>query len=348
MPRQGVGFGGNRTCVFCGDAPANESDEHVIPQWLMKATGSPNRTVSFGLNPERNELVRFGFKGFTAPACVACNTAWADLEGQAKRVVTTLRATNTLSREDTVVLLDWLDKVRVGVWLALRLLHGNPFAVDRPLFGITKRVGSADRMVHVFRFLSDHPDGITFMGTALPLFGIMPSAWCLRVGDFAFLNASAPFLFSKRAGFPFPTACETDEGDRVAYYLEDALGRIERPLLVSCPPYGSANLYQPVSPAADESAYVRETAFAVERGLGPVIHDDGVDTRILRPGEVLELAPVGGVDLLRACLELQNNVAQTTMPWQAPDYAGSLPEPYATAVEVNRQLIERWESSGTG
>ena len=38
----------NKICVFCGLQPHSKNKEHIIPQWLIKMTGEPNRQANFG------------------------------------------------------------------------------------------------------------------------------------------------------------------------------------------------------------------------------------------------------------------------------------------------------------
>ena len=37
-------------CVFCGKKPENKNKEHIIPQWLIKLTGDPNRKINLGVD----------------------------------------------------------------------------------------------------------------------------------------------------------------------------------------------------------------------------------------------------------------------------------------------------------
>jgi len=37
-------------CVFCGKPPSDKNKEHVLPHWLIKMTGDPNRVVNLGFS----------------------------------------------------------------------------------------------------------------------------------------------------------------------------------------------------------------------------------------------------------------------------------------------------------
>jgi len=76
-------------CVFCGKFPQEKSKEHVLPQWLIKLTGDPNRIASFGVNLSgpKFEMRRFAFNSLTFPACAVCNNRFARLEANVELVL---------------------------------------------------------------------------------------------------------------------------------------------------------------------------------------------------------------------------------------------------------------------
>lgn len=47
-----------KTCIFCGEKCKNKTKEHVLPRWLIKMTGDPNREIRVGLN--YNSLLKKG------------------------------------------------------------------------------------------------------------------------------------------------------------------------------------------------------------------------------------------------------------------------------------------------
>jgi hypothetical protein len=204
----------NRFCIFCGEKPECRSIEHVIPQWLIRLTGNPNRRVYLGIkwaspNPDKRE---FSFNSFAFPACGKCNSAFSDLETRAKSVVETVLAHGPLASCHWDTFLDWLDKVRIGIWLGMIYLNQNHLAVT-PGFHIKERIGSKDRFVIVYEIEDDGDKGVGWGNTESPLFGYMPSCFTLIINNFIFLNASSDFLFSERFGFPFlETRVHREEG----------------------------------------------------------------------------------------------------------------------------------------
>ena len=116
-----------KTCVFCGKPPESKTKEHVIPQWLIERRGDPKRTWNLGVcyaeKDEAKRERRFAANQFHFPACDVCNNAYSDLEGNgAKGSITNLGAADHLKAKEWNDLLDWFDKVRVGLWLGMRLL----------------------------------------------------------------------------------------------------------------------------------------------------------------------------------------------------------------------------------
>ena len=51
-----------RKCVFCGGTPDNKTKEHVLPMWLIEATGDPKEPVNLGINRTTGKPQFFPFK----------------------------------------------------------------------------------------------------------------------------------------------------------------------------------------------------------------------------------------------------------------------------------------------
>ena len=117
-----------KLCVFCGKRPESKTKEHVIPLWLIKLTGDPNRQAIFDVDWSKNPPAprRFAFDQFTFPACNDCDCHFADVEKRVEAVISSLLSGHELTELDFDLLLTWLDKVRVGLWLAKYILEGNP------------------------------------------------------------------------------------------------------------------------------------------------------------------------------------------------------------------------------
>ena len=193
-----------KSCVFCGQYPQDKNKEHVVPRWLIEATGDPKRNASFGTYNWKTQAPKvFAFDQLTFPACSVCNSKFSELEGLAKNVVQTLLAQGSLSDGDFNVLLDWLDKVRIGIWLGLIQLEGNPWGIE-PKFHISQRIAMHDRSVGI-GVIEERESGINLVGPESPCFGVSPTTMCLLINKIILFNSSAIGLCSRRLGFPFLT-----------------------------------------------------------------------------------------------------------------------------------------------
>lgn len=189
-----------RICIFCGEPPENKNKEHPLPRWLLTMTGDPNRVVRHGYRWSDGKIFEFSFDSLAFPACKKCNDRFAAFEGHAKLVVESLCRKEPISPGDCVFLLDWLDKVRIGLWLGYRYLQQNPHA---PSFTINSRLGTKDRMVAIYP-LADHQRGLNTYGPESQLFQLKPSVFSLRINNILLLNASWDFMCAGRCGYPYP------------------------------------------------------------------------------------------------------------------------------------------------
>lgn len=194
-----------KICIFCGNPPQGKNKEHVIPQWLIRLTGKPSRKVYLGRDWSSPELTKreYSLTSFTFPACKSCNSEFSDLEGSAKTIIERLLKAEPVSAADFDVLLDWFDKVRVGLWIGFMALNKN-YRGTNPQFHIKKRIAARDRMLIVYQ---DHGelDGILIAGIETPIFHVMPSCFGLSINHLHFFNASTEGLLSKFLGFPYLT-----------------------------------------------------------------------------------------------------------------------------------------------
>jgi hypothetical protein len=112
-----------RICIFCGESPENKNKEHPLPQWLLTLTGDPKRVVRHGYRWSDGKFFEFSFDSLVFPACASCNTNYSGFEGYAKSIVEKICRKEPASPVEYVHLLDWLDKVRIGLWLGHRYLQ---------------------------------------------------------------------------------------------------------------------------------------------------------------------------------------------------------------------------------
>lgn len=193
-----------RFCVFCGQPPQEKTNEHVIPRWLIETTGDPKRPMQLGPFVTQKEYFKqFAFDQFRFPACNNCNQIFSILESRTKSVMESLLTRQAASDQDLDILLDWFDKVRVGLWLGYHQHLDNNLYQINPNFHIADRMASSDRALLIYR-LKDVNKGIRFIGVNTPAFAHSPTCFSLVVNDFLFCNVSTDFLLARRAGIPYP------------------------------------------------------------------------------------------------------------------------------------------------
>ena len=212
-------------------------------------TGDPHREVSLGLKWTTPDLERrqFSFSSFTLPACKACNTECAELEAKTKQIVEGILARDAISASNWNIFLDWLDKVRTGLWLGMIYLNKNHYGIQ-PHFHIKNRIGAKDRFLIIYEIIDDGDTGVGWSATESPLFEYKPSCFTLTINNFIFLNASCDFLFSKRFGFPFPSEREHRLGGGEWIEMTEGTREMQFPLIGRKFKTGGTQLFQPMIP----------------------------------------------------------------------------------------------------
>jgi hypothetical protein len=219
-----------KLCIFCGAAPSNKNKEHVIPRWLIEITGDPKRTWHLGVKfaEDGQPPRKFSADQFQFPACEECNTDYSSLEGRTKTNMVRLLGGHALSAHEWDDLLDWFDKVRIGLWLGMLALNKDT-PIPRPKFHIDQRVGKKDRAILVYPMENDH-QGLTMVGTGDPVFFFAPICFGLVINNLLFVNLSSDFLLSARMGFPFAAGL-VDDQDRTMVSHFDTLYRMKTPFI---------------------------------------------------------------------------------------------------------------------
>jgi hypothetical protein len=201
-----------KKCIFCGEKPVEKNKEHVLPKWLLELSGDPKRVVNQGIDWKTGNNRFFSADQFVFPACTDCNSFYADyLESDAKRIIEKLIRHEPVKCADYKILLDWFDKVRVGLWLGFRYLNKNHLGI-KPNFHIDQRLGTKDRILVCYPY-NKGEKGITYIGTDSPLFSVMPSTLGIRINNLIFINVSSDYLVSSRLGFPYPRVSEIKKED---------------------------------------------------------------------------------------------------------------------------------------
>lgn len=240
-----------KSCIFCGNKPEEKTKEHIIPQWLIKLTGDPNREVNLGISSKivsgkREFAIRkYAFSAFHFPACKKCNTEFSKLEDKAKEIIEKILQKGFHNNKDISTLLDWLDKVRTGLWLGGLILDQDMSPI-RPNFHIKDRIAEKDRCLFVYE-MNDDWKGIQFWGTNLPIFSFTPSCFSLCINNYFFLNISTDFLFSRNIGFPFAEKKTFRKQDNYTLItMSPGLEKIKLPLVKFNYLKPSIELYQPI------------------------------------------------------------------------------------------------------
>ncbi|MBF0674657.1 hypothetical protein [Pseudomonas sp.] len=247
----------NRFCVFCGNPPEKKNREHILPQWLLDLTGDPKRVVNFGTNYKNGRTVRFDWLNFCVPACESCNAEFSNLEGRAKSYVLRLTAREALSSIEYSDFLDWLDKVRIGVWVAYHFIQGNPTNIE-PSFHIKTRICQKDRMVAIYPIAGDGV-GLNAFGVESLIYHSQPSCFALRINDLLIFNMSTDYLFSARCGFPFPKSryIALDGDNPYLMHMSDfqITRRVKHPLVRWKIAKPSIHLYQPIMNGSSDERF---------------------------------------------------------------------------------------------
>ena len=278
----------DRFCVFCGERPISKTKEHVIPKWLIGMTGDPNRPINLPLF--RNNLEQpsrsIAFSSFCFPACDDCNFQFSELEAKMMSVMTKMLKSEALTNIEINTTLDWLDKVRIGLWLGILYLEGNPFGIS-PQFHISKRVGGKDRTLVIYR-AQEGWKGINFTGVNLPLFHHAPVCFSLLINHLCFFNISTEFLFSRRLGLPYPQSMQIMEPGKSFAMMMPGRERVMFPLLRYPFSTNGVEIYQPIfslkfmlGEGLDELAklydtpYVRDLSLFCDSELGAPLIQQG-------------------------------------------------------------------------
>jgi hypothetical protein len=314
-----------RVCVFCGEKPVSKNLEHVLPRWLLELTGDPKRSATFGYErTAEGKPVRrvFAFDAFRFPSCRECNQKFANLEASAKDIVEKMLSAVAVSEAELSVLLDWFDKVRIGLWLGYLYLEGNPLGI-RPHFHVERRLRYHDRVLAIFKG-DGNAKRLSMMGCDTPGFAQVPSCFSLGINNLWFLNMSYGFLLARRMGFPFPRESWLTEGPTFGCELGGGRNRIMRPILKKTIAIEGTELYQPMFAgyigmegyqeieALYATEYVRDNCMSWEEGIGRIFIKRGSGVGHYDVCPSLEWLPEKTHDLDRLSFDMQS----LTLEWQ--------------------------------
>lgn len=214
-----------KVCVFCNKHPVGKNKEHVLPDWLIKYTGNQNRSINV---PGLGTTVKtFNFRSFTFPACEKCNSEFSILEKNAKCIVEKMTNKLPLSSNELEILMDWLDKVRIGIWLGSIMYSKNPLGII-PHYGIATRP-KKDRLL-IISTTKEPSLRLTFSGFNDPLFHHLPCFFGIYINGISLISLSADCLFFGELPLPnFDRIAETRSGKITVQLKPPKTSRISLP-----------------------------------------------------------------------------------------------------------------------
>lgn len=176
--------------------------EHVLPMWLLEATGDPNRRILFWPDPLTAKRTVRPASTFKFPACDPCNQSYGTgLEAQAQKIVSAVSRGESITVANAYRLLDWLDKVRVGLWLAYQTLHDE--GDFKPRFHIDTRLGRKDRLAVISVDPNFKGKRLVVAGTENNIFRRSQFGIFLRINNVKIVSMSGDFLMARETGLPY-------------------------------------------------------------------------------------------------------------------------------------------------
>jgi hypothetical protein len=283
-----------KKCVFCVEKPTLKTKEHIIPKWLIKLTGDPNRNMSLGFIPNFQNLdYQIAFDQFVVPACKNCNEKFSELENQTKLIILNLLKGEKLSFFDLNTLFSWLDKIRIGLWVSYIYLGKNYFGIN-PHFYIKNRIDQKDRLTIIFRtnFMGKR---LNFSGVHTPAFQYLPCCFGLFINNYIFINISSDFLFSSRFGLPYPKESFFTPDGQLLVKLSNGRKKIKFPLFNSPFKNYGTQIFQPMikdgmkqNNEIYNNDYIKKLCFDFENGIGKIFLNN-IQELITYPLEKSEL-----------------------------------------------------------
>lgn len=157
-----------------------------MPAWALSDAGDLGRDIYLGHSADGP--ISFRAKSMTLPACERCNREYSILEGSACKVLRGLVSDDSLQASALLCLMDWMDKVRVGFWRYMLVLHKNPLGIV-PNYAISQRIGSRDHLLYVARS-SQQSKRITWGTQPDPVFHVCPSFFSLTLNGVSLVSYS--------------------------------------------------------------------------------------------------------------------------------------------------------------
>ena len=273
----------NKVCVFCGKKPENKTVEHIIPKWLIEMTGDLNRNMRIYpvLNKKTGELEEkhLSFNGFVLPACKKCNEEFGIKEGEIKIIVEKILNDEMVSQMQVNLFLEWMDKIRVGLWLIFYFWRSNLQGIE-PNYYINQRINAADRLLYIYKTDYQGNGRINFGGAQTIVFQYSPICFYLVINNYVFFNISTHTFLSKRLGFPYARKIEFTKDLKFFMTMEKGKERILHPIFNKPFVKGAVKVFQPifyheksVVPEIYKNEYIYNNSLDYDLGLGKVFRD---------------------------------------------------------------------------
>lgn len=186
----------NKVCIFCGREfrGQKKSFEHIIPRWLVEEADLSRRNMEIFL-PHKNITMGMGKIG--TKVCVSCNEDGSVLEAKAKQAFQKINADTIISSIEIYDLMNWMDKVRIGMWLWM-ILHLRDRGNMKPKFFINNRVAAKDRIIAIKIFPQDkNMKGLAFIGINEHFINF-PSVFGILANNILLTSISADFVLSRQ------------------------------------------------------------------------------------------------------------------------------------------------------
>lgn len=311
----------SKFCVFCGKPPVDKNREHIIPQWLIKYTERGKMPAVKVLEGDTLKP-KISYMNFTMPACEACNEEFSALEVAVKPILLNVLVDKPVNAREISLLLDWFDKVRLGLRLSCVYLQ-NGLKQEAPHTFIKDRTGLTDRMLIIEKIKPQPGVRLAFPDTHTAFFKSAAQSFQFVIDNYVFTNASAHFLVSSKLGFPYSQHIETVDAPNVRIDpLVAGKKRARGPVFANLTPAPDRIIvYQPIFKpfiatdyALYDNDYVKSHSIDFNNGVGGIFYQRGNSNEVkyLKPDEQTVLKPRETTrsfeSVLRGGYELQSAV----------------------------------------
>ncbi|MGM5019574.1 MULTISPECIES: hypothetical protein [unclassified Tardiphaga] len=322
-------------------------------------------------SPTTGLPIQFAWSALVMPACEACNDQYSALESTVKPIILDLLQRLPITSSQAFTLLDWLDKVRIGLWLHQLILQNAIGTIDPHLY-VNNRIGAKDRLLYLYT-LDGRGKGLNAFGIESLIFQHQPSCFALKINDVVLFNASTDYAFSKRCGFWHPERMENlvdGENAGKVQFVGYAMHRKTSHPIVKFPLIKAAlRIVQPIAQRRDDGSFFgplgQNESFHlthisdVEKGAGVVFQqlDDGVSPifqfNYPLPFENVDADTNGALkDIIAQVYRFQNYLAEQGGKFvgspKAVEYARDMAKLFAINNEMRAVMSETGTPSKDG